>query len=145
MLKFDSGAVGTLWASSINAGSMHRQIVRVVGEKGSIEWWDERPNQLLVEMQGQPAQTFGRGINYLDNKDDAVSCNRIGGGHPEGFFESWANLYHRYALAMQAMDLQDTETLQNLWFPDIDDGIEGVRLLECCIESADNNSTWVQF
>jgi len=145
MLKFASGAVGTLWASSVNAGSMHRQIVRVVGEKGSIEWWDERPNQLLLEMQGQPAQTLERGMGYLANDDDAVSCNRIGGGHPEGFFESWANLYHRYALAMQAMDKQDTETLKNLWFPDIDDGIEGVRLLECCVESADNQSAWVKF
>jgi len=145
MLKFDTGAVGTLWASSVNAGSMHRQIVRVVGEKGSIEWWDERPNQLLLEMQGQPAQTLERGMDYLANDDDAVCCNRIGGGHPEGFFESWANLYHRYALAMQAMDNQDSTTLENLWYPDIDDGIEGVRLLECCVESADNRSAWVQF
>ncbi|NQZ33896.1 MAG: Gfo/Idh/MocA family oxidoreductase [Oceanospirillaceae bacterium] len=145
MLKYHSGAVGTLWASSVNAGSMHRQIVRVVGEKGSIEWWDERPNQLLLEMQGQPAQTLERGMNYLVNDIEAISCNRIGGGHPEGFFESWANLYHRYAIAMQAMDSANTETLDNLWYPDIDAGIEGVRLLECCVESADNQSTWVNF
>jgi predicted dehydrogenase len=145
MLKFAGGAVGTLWASSINAGSMHKQIVRVVGEKGSIEWWDERPNQLLVEMQGQPAQTLERGMGYLANEDPAISCNRIGGGHPEGFFESWANLYHRYALVMQAMDEGDNETLEKTWFPDIDAGIEGVRLLECCVESADNDSAWVKF
>jgi predicted dehydrogenase len=144
MLKFTSGAVGTLWASSVNAGSMHRQIVRVIGEKGSIEWWDERPNQLLLEMQGQPAQTLERGMGYMAD-NEAVSCNRIGGGHPEGFFESWANLYHRYALAMQAMDLADLDSLKQLWYPDIDAGIEGVRLLECCVESADNNSTWVKF
>ena len=144
MLKFTSGAVGTLWASSVNAGSMHRQIVRVVGEKGSIEWWDERPNQLLVEMQGEPAKTLERGMGYMAD-DDAVSCNRIGGGHPEGFFESWANLYHRYALAMDAMDKADTERLDALWYPDIDDGIEGVRLLECCVESADSDSAWVKF
>ncbi|MEH6443133.1 MAG: Gfo/Idh/MocA family oxidoreductase [Oceanospirillaceae bacterium] len=144
MLKFESGAVGTLWASSVNAGSMHRQIVRVVGEKGSIEWWDERPNQLLVEMQGEPAQTLERGMGYMAD-NDAVNCNRIGGGHPEGFFESWANLYHRYALAMDAMDKADTDTLAELWYPDIDDGIEGVRLLECCVESADNDSAWVKF
>ncbi len=145
MLKFEGGAVGTLWASSVNAGSMHKQIVRVVGEKGSIEWWDERPNQLVLEMQGQPAQTLERGMDYLANEDPSISCNRIGGGHPEGFFESWANLYHRYALAMQAMDNKDTQTLESLWFPDIDAGIEGVRLLECCVESADNDSAWVNF
>lgn len=144
MLKFASGAVGTLWASSVNAGSMHRQIVRVVGEKGSIEWWDERPNQLLLEMQGKPAQTLERGMDYMD-VNDAVACNRIGGGHPEGFFESWANLYHRYGLAMHAADNNDQATLAQLWYPNIDDGIEGVRLLECCVESADNDSAWIKF
>ncbi|MGB1236672.1 MAG: Gfo/Idh/MocA family protein [Pseudomonadales bacterium] len=144
MLKFDGGAVGTLWASSVNAGSMHRQIVRVVGEKGSLEWWDERPNQLLLEMQGQPAQTLERGMGYMAD-DDAVSCNRIGGGHPEGFFESWANLYHRYALAIDATERDDQARLESLWYPDIDAGIEGVRLLECCVESSDDNSKWVHF
>ncbi|MEM5529334.1 Gfo/Idh/MocA family oxidoreductase [Gammaproteobacteria bacterium AS21] len=145
MLKFDSGAVGTLWASAVNAGSMHRQIVRVVGEKGSIEWWDERPNQLTLEMQGKPAQILERGMGYMDNEDPAIGCNRIGGGHPEGFFESWANLYHRYALVMDAADNADQKTVDTLWYPNIDDGIAGVRFLECCVESADTNSNWVAF
>jgi hypothetical protein len=25
--------------------------------------------------------------------------DRIGGGHPEGLFEGWSNLYRRFALA----------------------------------------------
>jgi predicted dehydrogenase len=145
MLKYASGAVGTLWASAVNAGSMHRQIVRVVGEKGSIEWWDERPNQLLLEIQGQPAQTLERGMGYMDNADPAIGCNRIGGGHPEGFFESWANLYHRYALVMSAADSPDEAQSNPVWYPDIDDGIAGVRFLECCVESADSDSNWVSF
>jgi len=145
MLKYRGGAVGTLWASAVNAGSTHSQKLRVVGEKGSIEWWDEHPNQLRLEIQGQPAQVLDRGMNYLYNELEGIGCNRIGAGHPEGFFESWANLYHRFALAMSATDQGDSVQLASLWFPGIDAGIEGVRLVECCVESADNQSSWVAF
>ena len=141
MLQFQGGAVGTLWASAVNAGSMHQQKIRVVGEKASIEWWDEYPNQLRYEVQGQPAQILERGMDYLYDTP-AVRSSRIGGGHGEGFFESWANLYGRYARVIQAADCGETS---DLWYPDIQAGIDGVRLLECCVESADNQSKWVAF
>lgn len=144
MMKFNSGAVGTLWASAVNAGSMHQQKIRVVGAKASIEWWDEHPNQLRYEIQGQPAQLMDRGMGYLYGDDPGI-CSRIGGGHAEGFFESWANLYHRFGLAIDAMQRDDQQALDGLWYPDADAGISGVRLLECCVESADNGSSWVKF
>lgn len=151
MLEYQGGAVGSLWASAVNAGSMHQQKIRVVGEKASIEWWDEYPNQLRYEVQGEPVRILERGMGYLAVEDAGVSCNRIGGGHAEGFFESWANLYHRYALAIHDAEArrQNPELAgsaeDSLWYPDIDAGIEGVRLLECCVESADNDSPWVAF
>ncbi len=46
LMEYDNGAFGTVWCSAVNAGSMHGQKVRIVGSKASIEWWDERPNQL---------------------------------------------------------------------------------------------------
>ncbi len=46
---------------------------------------------------------------------------------------------------MDAVERDDQETLTNLWYPGTDDGISGVRLLECCVESADNDSKWVAF
>ncbi|WP_442489934.1 Gfo/Idh/MocA family protein [Halomonas litopenaei] len=138
LLQYQSGAVGSLWASAVNAGSMHQQKIRIVGERASLEWWDEYPNQLRHEVQNQPVRILERGMGYLATDDPGVACSRIGGGHAEGFFESWANLYHRYALAMHG-------AASGLWYPDIDDGIEGVRLLECCVESADNDGAWVAF
>lgn len=143
MFKFRSGAVGTLWASSVNAGSMHQQKIRVVGSKASVEWWDEHPNQLRYEIQGQPAQLLDRSMPYL-LKDEAI-CSRIGGGHAEGFFESWANLYHRFALAIDAFEHDDQQVLDTLWYPDVQAGINGVRWLEACVESADHGAKWVSF
>ncbi len=145
MMHFKGGAVGTLWASAVNAGGIHEQKIRIVGSKASIEWWDEHPNQLVYEVQGQPKQLLDRGHGYLYNEDPAVSANRIGCGHAEGLFESWANLYHRFALAMDAMNRGDNETLANLWYPDVNAGLEGVRFLENCVESADNRCKWITY
>ncbi|MFT2109567.1 Gfo/Idh/MocA family protein [Marinomonas sp. 2405UD68-3] len=145
LMHFSNGAVGTLWASGVNAGSMHQQKIRVVGEKASIEWWDERPNQLSYEVQGEPARILERGMGYLNNDDLAVNSDRIGGGHAEGFFESWSNLYCRFGIVMKAADRDDQATVDSIWYPGIDAGIEGVRLLERCVESADNASKWVKY
>ncbi|MBK8452198.1 MAG: Gfo/Idh/MocA family oxidoreductase [Thiofilum sp.] len=143
-LKFKGGAIGTLWASSVNAGSVHQQKIRVVGDKASIEWWDEHPNQLTYAIQGQPVQILDRGMAYL-YRDNPAICTRIGGGHAEGFLDAWANLYHRYGVALQALEQHDQSTLSTLWYPDIRAGISGVRLLECCVESAQHHSSWVKF
>ncbi len=50
LMEYDNGAIGSLWSSAVNCGSMHGQKVRIIGEKASLEWWDEQPNQLRYEM-----------------------------------------------------------------------------------------------
>jgi len=145
LMNFTNNAVGTLWCSAVNAGAMHQQKIRIIGAKASIEWWDEHPNQLKYEIQGKPAQILDRGMGYLHNEDPAVASNRIGAGHAEGLFESWANLYHRFGLAMHAKIVGDDSLAKNLWYPGIDAGINGVKFLEKCVESADNGSVWVDY
>lgn len=144
LLKYNNGAIGNLWASAVNAGSMHQQKIRVVGSKASIEWWDEHPNQLKYEVQGEPARLLDRGMGYL-YENDAINSDRMGGGHAEGLFESWANLYYRYGKAIHAVEENDEETKKNLWYPNVEDGVQGVKFIEKCVESADNGSVWVKY
>jgi predicted dehydrogenase len=143
LMEYDSGAVATVWSSAVNAGSMHGQKIRVIGSKASIEWWDERPNQLSYEIQGQPAQVLERGMGYL--YPDALADDRIGAGHPEGLFEAWSNLYYRFAMAMDATDRGDTALLETIRYPDIHAGVEGVRWVENCVRSADKGGVWVDY
>lgn len=147
LIRYQNGAVGTLWASAVNAGSMHQQKIRVIGSKASIEWWDEHPNQLRYEIQGAPAQILERGMGYLEKSIDAVGCDRIGGGHAEGLFESWANLYNRFGQAMDMADAgqQVEDIIAKHWYPNVFDGSEGVRFLEHCVKSSDAGSIWVQY
>ena len=141
MLRYHGNAVGTLWASAINIGSAHAFKVRVVGEKGSLEWWDEHPNQLQVAFVGGPQMCYERAHGYLDA---SARFERVGGGHPAGYFDSWANLYRRFALAMST-EPQARDLLGGQWFPGAQDGVQGVRFVERCVASADQGSAWVDF
>ena len=114
-----------------------------IGSKASIEWRDERPNQLSYEVQGEPARILERGMGYLHA--EALADDRIGAGHAEGLFEAWANLYNRFAVAIEATDSGEAERVASLRYPDIRAGVEGVRWVENCIRSADQGSVWVDY
>ncbi len=143
LMEYDSGAFGTVWSSAVNAGAMHSQKVRIVGSLASIEWWDEHPNQLRFEVQDQPVRILERGMGYLHSP--ALADDRIGAGHPEGLFEAWANLYSRFAVAMEATDMGDAERLRAVRYPDIAAGVEGVRWVENCVRSADLGGVWIDY
>ena len=140
LMEYDNGAIGYVWSSCVNCGSMHGQKVRIIGEKASLEWWDERPNQLTYEVQGEPVRILERGMGYLS--ETALAEDRIGGGHPEGLFEAWSNLYGRFAIAMKAMDKGEKV---DFWYPNVDDGVQGVRWVENCVQSADQGAVWVDY
>lgn len=141
LIRYHGHAVGALWASAVNVGSAHGFRVRVVGAKGSVEWWDEHPNQLKVALLGQPEMTYERGHGYLD---PSARFERVGGGHPAGYFDAWANVYRRFALAMSG-EPQARDHLAGQWYPTVEDGLAGVRFMLRCAESADAGSTWVNF
>ena len=143
LMEYEGGAFGTLWTSAVNAGAMHSQRVRIVGSKASVEWWDEHPNQLSLEIQGQPPRLLDRGMGYLH--PEALADDRISGGHPEGLFEAWANLYERFALAIEAHDDGAPERVTGLRYPGVEAGIEGVRWVENCVRSADQGGIWVDY
>jgi predicted dehydrogenase len=141
LIRYRGNAVGSLWASAVNVGSAHGFKVRVVGSKGSVEWWDEHPNQLKVAFTGRPEMTYERGHGYLDA---SARFERVGGGHPAGYFDSWANLYRRFALAMSS-EPAARKHLGDAWMPTVEDGLDGVRFMVRCAQSADAGSAWLPF
>lgn len=140
LMNLENGAQATSWSSAINCGALHGQKVRIIGSKASIEWWDERPNQMSYEIEGKPVQILERGGAYL--YPEARKEDRISGGHSEGLFDAWANLYRRFAIAMQASNKNEEI---DFWYPDIHAGAEGVKWVEKCVESASKGCTWVDY
>ena len=133
-MEYEGGAFGTLWTSAVNAGATHSQKLRITGERASLEWWDERPNELRFEVQGEPARILEHNMGYLD--PGALALDRVGAGHPEGLFEAWANLYDRFALAMEAADRGDAARLAQIRYPDVAAGVRGVRWVDACVAAS---------
>ena len=46
---------------------------------------------------------------------------------------------------MDAKNRGDEETLNNLVYPDLEHGIDGIRWVLKCVESADKGGVWVDF
>lgn len=138
--EYDNGAIGYIWSSCVNAGSEFGARFRIVGEKASIAWDVEHPNQLHYEVQGNAQSVMQRGAGYL--YPEAVADDRIGGGHPEGLFESWSNLYTKFA---KAIDRNEKGEEIDFWYLGIHAGLLGVKWVEKCAESGDKGGAWIDF
>ena len=143
LMRYENGVVGRLWTSAVNAGCMDGHRIRIIGSKASIEWSDNQPNELLYEVQGAPIQKMIRAMPYL--YDECNADERLGALHAEGLPESWANIYLKFAVAIDAKNRGDEETLKNLVYPNLDRGIDGIRWVQACVKSADAGAVWVDF
>lgn len=140
-LRFDNGAKGVLFSSQIAIGEENELKIRIYGEKGSLEWLQSEPNSLLVKMAGEPVQIYRTGVDkgYLSNA--ALNGTRLPGGHPEGYIESLANIYREFARAIKGNQEDGNKEFD---FPDIEDGVRGMRFIEAVIESGRKNAQWVK-
>jgi len=115
----------------------------VFGTKGSLEWRQEEPDYLKVTMLGGPQQIWSRGNDYF--YPEAKVMSRIGAGHPEGYYESFANLYLKFTSALLKLKRGETLTEEDLDFPDVKAGLNGVKFIHRCVESSQKGSVWVKF
>lgn len=97
---------------------------------------------MTYEIEGEPVRRLERGAGYL--YEEARVEDRIGGGHAEGLFEAWANLYRRFALAIEGMSKGEAE-YGDFWYPNAEAGLAGVKWIEKCVESANNGEVWVKY
>ena len=81
LIKYTSGARGIYWCSQVAIGYSNGLIIRVLGEKGSVEWEQEKPDYLKVAFYGRPVQILSRGRDNLYPL--ALRVSRLPGGHPQ--------------------------------------------------------------
>ena len=141
MVTYNTGAKGLYWVSQIAVGSDNALRVRIFGTKGSIEWAQENPNYLRVAYLGQPVETLSRGRDGL--YPHAAGYSRIPGGHPEGYFEAFANIYATFNNALLKHKAGEALTDADLDFPKIAAGIDGVKFIGKCVASSQQGAVWL--
>ena len=143
MLRFKSGAKGSIWSSQVAVGNENNLKIRIYGENAGIEWKQEDPNYLYHTKFGHPTQRITRGSGNAS--EEAKNVTRIPPGHPEGYLEGFANIYSDVYKELSAHINKQKKDQTNSCYPNINDGVEGMRFIETVLESSKNNSKWVQF
>src|SRR6266481_180222 len=140
LLRFSNGARGTLWASMAAVGNEHGLRIRVYGDRGSLAWHHEDPYHLRYCPIDGPEQILAQGADGLSA--EAKRWTRAGLGHPEGFFESFANIYTEVAEAILAKSEGRAYIKDELGFPDASDGARGVAFVESAMRSFASGGVW---
>jgi predicted dehydrogenase len=140
-LRFDGGAVGRLWTSSIAIGRQHGLTLQVFGEKGGMRWSQEQPNQLYWMPLGQRLQVIERGEAGLSPEADRAS--RVTVGHAEGMPLAFANIYKDLSEAIHATkEGRSPDPAANL-YPKAEDGLRSMAAVFAVADSGKAGGTWV--
>jgi predicted dehydrogenase len=142
----DAGGVtaarGSFWVTQAAAGVENCLRIRVSGTMGSLEWLQESPQLLSFKPLDAPAQI--RTPNGPGTLPLSARASRIVAGHPEGFHESFANVYSDAALAIAARRSGLTTDPLALHFPNSHDGLMGVGFVDSVIRSSQRNGEWTR-
>ncbi len=139
LLRFGNGARGSLWASQVAIGHLNSHRLRVYGETGSILWFQERPEELLIVEAGEPPRYVRRG-------DPGTPTSSVGlpGGHPEGFIEAFSQLYTDFAERVTARLENRSPKAASLFAPDAVTGTRVMAFIEAVLKSGQANSAWTK-
>jgi predicted dehydrogenase len=140
LIKYTSGARGIYWCSQLAIGHNNGLKIRILGEKGSVEWEQENPDYLKVAFYGRPVQILSRGRDDLYPLASRVS--RLPGGHPEGLYEAFANIYSNFSDALVAKKAGNI-CQKEIDFPTFEDGARGVKFINLCVESSQRGASWI--
>ena len=141
MVNYKGGAKGLYWSSQIALGHDNSLRLRIYGTKGAVEWFQETPNGARVSFLDRPTATLSRGRDPMTPRAQALS--RLPSGHPEGYFEAFANLYSTFIAALAKKLKGQPLSPADLDFPGLEEGIRGVRFIEKCVESSAKGAAWV--
>lgn len=135
LLRFDQGARGVLLASQVMTGEQNRLSLRIYGDRGALEWQQERSNELtLRDAEGRTAilRTGDMGLS-----EAAQAATRLPGGHPEGYLEAFANLYRDFA--------RELRNEPGSLLPGIADGLRGMALIDLSVTASRDRAGWIPF
>ena len=145
LLRFENGAKGLLHASQVSIGNENNLAIWVNGTKRSLEWRQENPNYLTVNAIDAPSEVWKRGNDYIGRKSKAAARNtRLPFGHPEAFFEAFANNYANFAETVAAHIDGKKPSALALDFPGVDDGLRGMQFIAAVVKSSALGAKWVK-
>jgi predicted dehydrogenase len=135
LIRMGAHSKGVIRGSQVATGEENGLAIRIYGEKAGFVWEQERPNFLYKLSDTEPVQVYKPGHAY--NSSLSLNGTKLPPGHPEGIFDSMANIYLGVAKAIRANEYDDGE------FPTITDGVRGLNFIEATVASHKGGNIWV--
>nr|MCS5617238.1 Gfo/Idh/MocA family oxidoreductase [Pirellulales bacterium] len=143
VIRYQNGALGTVTASQISHGRENDLRIEIDGTLGSLEWHQEEPNKLVVRHNGKPHYLYTRDPNAPFTNESGKAACRLPAGHPEGFFEAFANVYRAGFDAMaEALTGRPFEKVDTV-YPNVRDGAEGMYFIQQSVASSQADGAWL--
>ena len=143
VIKMENGGLATVTASQITHGRENDVSIEIDGTEGAISWRQEEPNKMIVRKNGEPHKIYTRDPNHPNANDSQVNACRLPSGHPEAFFEAFANVYTAAFDAMIARAVGEEFEMTNTVYPNVHDGAEGMHFIEQCVASSSQDAAWL--
>lgn len=140
IVRMRDGARGVLLATKVATGAENAVSIEVYGEQGGVSWQQSAANELRVMRNGRPAEIRTRGLPSLHLL--AQRGTRLPAGHPEAFYEAFANLYVDFADLVAARRAGIPPDPLALEGPDATAGVAGLAFIDACLQSA-RSGGWV--
>jgi predicted dehydrogenase len=143
IVRFENGALGTVTASQISHGRENDLWIEIDGTKGALEWHQEEPNKMWLRRNGQPHALITRDPNAPFMGESGKAASRLPAGHPEAFFEAFANVYRAaYDSMILRAGGQKFPTVDTI-YPNVNDGVEGMYFIQQSVNSTKENGAWL--
>ena len=143
VIRLANGGLSTVTASQISHGRENDLRIEIDGTKGSLEWHQENPNQLFVRRNGHAHQIYTRDPNAAFMNASGKAACRLPSGHPEAFFEAFANVYRSAFDAMAEAAAGRTVEKVATVYPNVCDGVEGMYFIEQSVASSRADGSWL--
>ncbi len=135
LIRMDNHVKGVIRSSQVATGEENGLAIAIYGEKGAFRWEQERPNFLYKLSDTEPLQVYKPGHAY--NSELSLSGTKLPPGHPEGIFDSMANIYLGAAKAIRGEKYNSGE------FPTMKDGVRGMNFIESTVASHKKGNVWI--
>jgi len=147
--QLSNGARGLIRATQIAVGHKNDLGIEVNGTKGTLRWWQEEPEKLVINVPGKPDLVYWRGsVQESDGflKDlpaDLMAEPTIPPGHPEAFHDAFARLHRCFEADVRAYLDKKPFKCDGSKYANVEDGRMGMYFIQKAVESSSKGGVWV--
>lgn len=141
IFRLEGGVRGVMFVTKAATGAENAISIEAYGEGGGVYWAQATSNELRVMRHNKPAELRTRGLPSLHPL--AQRATRLPAGHPEAFFEAFANIYSDFADLVAARRSGQKPDPLAAQTPDAVTGADGLAFIDACVDSTTKGG-WVK-